>query len=200
MASVVDMAGWLGIPVIMEGVETRSQVEFLRSIGCDYAQGYYYARPMPVSDYETLIRTAGQHAAPGQPENHRQIASALWSGDEGTELLFNSIRQPAAVYSFENDEYRVLRVNETYRAVFGYGGRPGEHALGSSCELQDDGCDQLKEAFRTAASAHGQSACTCLLPVAGGPERRMRLELQYWGANKNAAVLFALFSETERPA
>ena len=199
MASVVDMAGWLGIPVIMEGVETRSQVEFLRSIGCDYAQGYYYARPMPVSDYETLIRTAGQHAAPGQPENHRQIASALWSGDEGTELLFNSIRQPAAVYSFENDEYRVLRVNETYRAVFGYGGRPGEHALGSSCELQDDGCDQLKEAFRAAASAHGQSACTCLLPVAGGPERRMRLELQYWGANKNAAVLFALFSETERP-
>jgi len=36
MASVVDMAAWLDIPVIMEGVETAQQVAFLKSIGCDY--------------------------------------------------------------------------------------------------------------------------------------------------------------------
>ncbi|MEG0780512.1 MAG: EAL domain-containing protein, partial [Oscillospiraceae bacterium] len=49
IASILRMAKWLKIPVIAEGAETREQVEFLRSVGCDYVQGYYYARPMPVS-------------------------------------------------------------------------------------------------------------------------------------------------------
>ena len=46
LASVIRMAGWLEIPVIMEGVETQNQVEFLKSIGCGYVQGYYFAKPM----------------------------------------------------------------------------------------------------------------------------------------------------------
>lgn len=43
LASVIRMAGWLEIPVVMEGVETLQQVEFLKSIGCGYVQGFYYA-------------------------------------------------------------------------------------------------------------------------------------------------------------
>jgi len=34
----------------MEGVETEEEVNFLKSIGCDAMQGYYYARPMPVEE------------------------------------------------------------------------------------------------------------------------------------------------------
>ena len=197
MASVVDMAGWLGIPVIMEGVETRSQVEFLRSIGCDYAQGYYYARPMPVADYEALIRSASQRPSASLHENHEQIAQTLWSGDQAIELLFNSIRQPAAIYSFESDEYRILRVNELYHQTFGYGERPDEHTLYSTCGLKGDGCDRLKEAFASAAVTRKESVCTCLLPTADGTDKLIKLDLQYWGENKNAAVLFALFTEPD---
>ena len=46
MESVIRMARWLDLPVIAEGVETREQVNFLLDVGCSYAQGYYYARPM----------------------------------------------------------------------------------------------------------------------------------------------------------
>lgn len=53
--SVVRMAKWLKLPVIAEGVETQQQAEFLRSIGCDYVQGYYYSHPVPVEDYEQLL-------------------------------------------------------------------------------------------------------------------------------------------------
>ncbi len=42
------MAGNLGIPVIVEGVETQEQRDFSQPIGCDYVQGYYYAKPMPL--------------------------------------------------------------------------------------------------------------------------------------------------------
>ncbi len=48
ITSVVDMAKKLGIQTLAEGVETKEQFEFLRSIGCEKVQGYYFGRPMPV--------------------------------------------------------------------------------------------------------------------------------------------------------
>ncbi len=53
--SVVYMARELDIPVLAEGIEKKEQVDFLKNIGCKYAQGYYYARPMPVEDYINLL-------------------------------------------------------------------------------------------------------------------------------------------------
>ena len=49
LAAVVRMAKWLNLPVIAEGVERKEQVLFLKGIGCEYVQGYYFARPMPVA-------------------------------------------------------------------------------------------------------------------------------------------------------
>lgn len=54
LAFVVRMAKWLHIPVVAEGVERAEQVEFLQSIGCEFVQGYYFARPMPLEDYEKV--------------------------------------------------------------------------------------------------------------------------------------------------
>ncbi len=53
--SIVDMAKRLGLEVIVEGVETIEQAEFLLSIGCRNAQGFYFYRPMPVSEYERCL-------------------------------------------------------------------------------------------------------------------------------------------------
>ena len=58
LASVVHMAEWLDLPVIVEGVETKEQRNFLDSIGCEYAQGYYYAKPMPWEEYEHRLQNA----------------------------------------------------------------------------------------------------------------------------------------------
>ena len=55
LASVVNMAKVLEMPVIAEGVEKESQVRFLKNIGCEYVQGYYYAKPMPAEEYEKML-------------------------------------------------------------------------------------------------------------------------------------------------
>ncbi len=55
LASVITMAQWIGIPVITEGVETEEQYEFLKKLGCEYIQGYYFAKPMAPLDYQDLI-------------------------------------------------------------------------------------------------------------------------------------------------
>lgn len=49
---IVAMAKELKFSVICEGVETMEQVEFLKKIGCEYGQGYVFARPMTIKDFE----------------------------------------------------------------------------------------------------------------------------------------------------
>lgn len=49
--SVIEMAHKIGLTVICEGVETQAHVDFLDKVGCDYAQGYFYSRPVPKEDY-----------------------------------------------------------------------------------------------------------------------------------------------------
>ncbi len=57
LSSVVKMAKRLNLTVIAEGVETQKQVNFLRTIGCDYGQGYYFAEPVPQDDYQQLVHS-----------------------------------------------------------------------------------------------------------------------------------------------
>jgi len=53
---IIDMAKYLEVPVVAEGVETDGQLAFLRKAGCDLVQGYYFSRPLPPEDFEKLIR------------------------------------------------------------------------------------------------------------------------------------------------
>lgn len=52
---IMNLARWMDLAVVAEGVETKEQLERLREAGCDYAQGYYYARPMPRAEFEALL-------------------------------------------------------------------------------------------------------------------------------------------------
>lgn len=52
MSLIIDLAKSLDVPVIAEGVETVEQVDFLAEMGCDYFQGYYFARPVSLDEYE----------------------------------------------------------------------------------------------------------------------------------------------------
>jgi EAL domain-containing protein (putative c-di-GMP-specific phosphodiesterase class I) len=53
--SVIDLAHKLGMSAVAEGVETVEQYEQLASLGCDFCQGYYFARPLSVVDFDTLV-------------------------------------------------------------------------------------------------------------------------------------------------
>jgi diguanylate cyclase (GGDEF)-like protein/PAS domain S-box-containing protein len=53
--SVIDLAHALGLVVVAEGVETADQVAHLRKLGCDQAQGYFFARPQPAEELESLL-------------------------------------------------------------------------------------------------------------------------------------------------
>ena len=52
LKSVIEMAKELGMQVITEGVETERQLKALTALGCDYFQGYYFSKPIPVGEFE----------------------------------------------------------------------------------------------------------------------------------------------------
>ena len=53
--TIISMAHELGIKVIAEGAETDEQVNFLKSVNCDFIQGYYYSKPVPQDVFETML-------------------------------------------------------------------------------------------------------------------------------------------------
>jgi diguanylate cyclase (GGDEF)-like protein/PAS domain S-box-containing protein len=57
--TIIMMAHKLGLQVVAEGVETEQQKDWLKATGCDFAQGFYFSRPLPAPEFEQLLR-AGQ--------------------------------------------------------------------------------------------------------------------------------------------
>lgn len=67
---IVSMAHRLDMRIIAEGVETREQIRRLRAVGCDYVQGYFFAKPMPVNEFDKLL-SSQRMAKPGAIERLR---------------------------------------------------------------------------------------------------------------------------------
>lgn len=63
VAAVTDLAHALGLRVIAEGVETSDQDRYLERMGCDSAQGFYYARPLSASAVASRLRAESRSGA-----------------------------------------------------------------------------------------------------------------------------------------
>ncbi len=56
--TVIELAHGLGVDVVAEGIETEAQAAALRALECDRGQGYWFARPLPVDEMESLLAGA----------------------------------------------------------------------------------------------------------------------------------------------
>ena len=52
---IMDLADFMGVPVVAEGVEVSKQYDILKSMGCDVIQGFYFSKPLPPKEFEELV-------------------------------------------------------------------------------------------------------------------------------------------------
>ena len=114
LTSVIRMAKWLHLPSIVEGVETLEQVDFLKCIGCEYAQGYYYAKPMPVEEYEEFIAREEEMEAKNSSDENSVIVGELWNTRSNVSLFYDMLEVPIAIYEYRKDRLELLRANNKY--------------------------------------------------------------------------------------
>jgi EAL domain-containing protein (putative c-di-GMP-specific phosphodiesterase class I) len=113
MRSTVNMAKRLGIRTLAEGVETEEQVRFLREIGCDMMQGYYYSKPFPPESMEAYLRSADTPAETIEWKDFYDRADTFMiNSDAPCAVLEYDISQDHIRYLFldekEKDELRGL--------------------------------------------------------------------------------------------
>ncbi|WP_455598619.1 EAL domain-containing protein [Cloacibacillus sp.] len=177
IASVVRMAKWLHIPVIAEGVETKEQVDFLRGIGCEYVQGFYFAKPMPVDEYADLIKNNGQLSQPAAA-SFEFNGNQMWISDHRMEELFADMLQPVAIYEFENDKIEAVRVNTPFFELLGYD--DSSITGGTPLDLIDPKYhDSIIDTFRRVAETHKEEECEYLRRTSDGKSKWLRIRLKY---------------------
>ena len=59
LKETINMMKALGMKIVAEGVETKTQVEILKRYGCDIAQGYHFDRPLPKDEFEKRLDGIG---------------------------------------------------------------------------------------------------------------------------------------------
>lgn len=190
LASVTRMADWLGMPVIVEGVETKEQRDFLVSIGCAYVQGYYYAKPMPVEDYEQFVRSYRMERP--QPEvweiSEKDGVDIIWSASEKTGELLRTVSVPFAILEYSTTGVAAVRMNDEYQHVFG--GQNDHLAL-----LDIGERNKLYAAFEEAAGGRREGACDCMYLLPDGECRWYRIHLQMIGKVSNTVLYGATFMD-----
>lgn len=102
---IIDIADYLKVPVIAEGVETEEQLTALRAMGCDLVQGYYFSRPLPCDEFErfvlehrAMMAATPQAAASSAAEAQTGVTSDVQAEKEREQEL-EAIRRGAMIYA-----------------------------------------------------------------------------------------------------
>lgn len=119
LESVIRMARWMNLRVLAEGVENQEQIDFLLGIGCTYAQGFYYYRPMPIQEFEALFETKEKIDLQDNFMQEEFVSSVIslrdfLSEDILSEIILNNILGIVVLYSYDGETVRFLRGNLQY--------------------------------------------------------------------------------------
>ncbi|MCD2493623.1 EAL domain-containing protein [Lacrimispora sp. NSJ-141] len=120
LEAIVKLANLMKLRLIAEGIETKEQKDFLMDIGCFYAQGYYFCRPLPMEEADILLSDEENIDFRGIMAEHMENLSLkdLFTGDLSSAML-NNMLGGVAFYDLYGGCLELLQVNEQYYRVTG---------------------------------------------------------------------------------
>ena len=142
----------LGVQLVAEGVETASQLLFLKHNGCDIIQGFYYSKPLPVAEFEALLQA---HGTANLKEELNQMLTNCAASSEPDALYSH---MPGGFFSYEafGDE-KILASNSYLWEMFGFDNEEDfmEHVHGSFKGIvSPEELDQVEESIAQQIKDH----------------------------------------------
>ncbi len=111
---IVKLAHSLGMYVVAEGIETAEQVELLKSMNCDAVQGYFYAKPMPMQEFEETYSQAMRNNLLNEDKSLDVIRSI-------NDAKFANTFVPCGIVVAEMDEYfTITEANDEYFKIVNF--------------------------------------------------------------------------------
>lgn len=194
VASVIRLSKWLNIPAIAEGVETAEQVRFLREIGCEYVQGYYYARPMTVEQYSAYV--SSNTVFHGKSEINSEHTEMLLVNSD-MEIVFSNMFLPMAFFEYKDRNLEIIRVNDAYFDLFNYDMLSGFSFSKTKKMILPEYMEKILDAFDNAVANKKAVDCEYRRYGVGSEkeERWISLKLKYLDTIAGKHVLMGSFAD-----
>lgn len=192
ISSVIRMAKWLNIPVIAEGVDRAEQVDFLKSVGCDYIQGFYFSKPLPAAEYEKLISDQEEQPV---PENGTSVNDLLWGKGGGLLAYIDSIDQPATIYEcFPDGTVVIVCSNKAFLQKYGYdssvyGKLNVMNCIDSECK------EKFTSSVNKAIESKDRAECVLSMHEINGRKHWFKTHLRFVSEMGVSSVLIAYFTD-----
>ena len=195
LESIVNMAKSMALPIIVEGVETQEQINFLSDLGCRYMQGYYFYRAMPVEEFERLISDERrldlkgfEFKATGQIHPRELLDENVFS-----DAMLNNILGPVAIYRWKDDRVDIVRFNQQYYLMVGL---PLEQLESRRSDIQKFMYGDDKDKFRnmlTAATRDRLNGSKGILRLyrPNGSLRWLSVQLYYLNEDEEGKTFYA---------
>lgn len=119
LTSVVRMANLLQLPVIAEGIESKAQADYLKSIGCFHMQGFYFSKPMPAEEFEAMQEMLPEANSELPEEKEEEANGDFLDSASVNNMLFNKFVGAAAIIEWSGDKLELLQLNNLYLKEIG---------------------------------------------------------------------------------
>lgn len=116
IASILQMARWLKIRVVAEGVETEGQLSYLKQLGCEKAQGYYFSKPIPRQLILQMMDDSGVNTEEKQYVDiyHYLDFDSLLATDSATNMIFEEMGDALAIVEAYGEQVELIRFNSKF--------------------------------------------------------------------------------------
>ena len=109
--SIVTLARSIKLPIVIEGVENDDEVNFFRSLGVRYVQGYYFAKPMKVADFEALPNVKVE-TIENSFTDARLLFNELLDKESNSFFVFFNAPIAMGIYRFANNRLKPVSLNK----------------------------------------------------------------------------------------
>lgn len=113
----VELAHTMGVQIVCEGAESEQHVNFLREIGCDFAQGYYFTKPIPQETFD-LKYPVFEKRIPLPPRRMiRSGISMVPNWEKRSRRMFEEVLAETypGFLSLRNEQHQIVYLNQNFR-------------------------------------------------------------------------------------